>query len=240
VAADHADCATDPQNLIWVMPAEGDLENSGPAVVLAGGEAPSRSTLDHLPTGALVIAADSGVDSARKLGVPVHLVVGDFDSATPAGLGWARASGARLERHPADKDATDLELALDAALRLNRSPVLVVGGAGGERLDHLAANVALLAAPRYAPLRLRWLLADGEVAPVHDRLEIQGSPEELVTLLAVGGPATGVTTSGLRWPLVRETLQPGSTRGVSNRLVGATASISLEDGVVLAFHLWRT
>ncbi len=69
-----------------------------------------------------MVAADSGLDLARLLGVPVDLVVGDFDSADPAGVAAAVAAGSRLERHPVDKDATDLELALDAVLRLGRSP----------------------------------------------------------------------------------------------------------------------
>ena len=43
-----------------------------------------------------------------------------------------------------------------------------------------------------------------------------GEPGELVSLLAVNGPAEGVTTEGLAYPLRGETLEPGSTRGVSN------------------------
>jgi len=228
--------AADPWNLIWVIPAEGDLESSGSAVVFAGGDPVPSTILDLLPRGALVVAADSGLDLARRLGLPVDLVVGDFDSADPAGVAAAVAAGSRLERHPVDKDATDLELALDAVLRLGRSPVWIVGGAGWDRLDHLVANFLLVASPRYAPLSLRWWVKGAEVAPVHRRLEISGMPGDLVTLLAVGGPATGVTTSGLRWPLLGETLVPGSTRGVSNQLSAPTAAVSVETGAVVAIH----
>jgi thiamine pyrophosphokinase len=180
-----------------------------------------------------VVAADSGLDLARRLGVPVDLVVGDFDSADPEAVA-AAADGARLERHPADKDATDLELALDAVAGLGRSPVVVVGGAGWDRLDHLVANVLLVASPRYAPLRLRWWVKGAEVSPVHGRLDVAGAPGDLLTLLAVGGPAAGVTTTGLRWPLLGETLLPGSTRGVSNELTAATASVTVEAGALVA------
>ena len=226
--------ATDPWNLIWVMPAEGDLESSGPAVVFAGGDPVPEEVRDLLPRDALVVAADSGLDLARRLGVPVDLVVGDFDSADPEAVAAAAADGARLERHPADKDATDLELALDAVAGLGRSPVVVVGGAGWDRLDHLVANVLLVASPRYAPLRLRWWVKGAEVSPVHGRLDVAGAPGDLLTLLAVGGPAAGVTTTGLRWPLLGETLLPGSTRGVSNELTAATASVTVEAGALVA------
>jgi len=231
--------ATDPWNLIWVMPAEGDLESNGPAVVFAGGDPVPEAVRRRLPQGALVVAADSGLDLARLLGVPVDLVVGDFDSADPAGVAAAAAAGSRLERHPVDKDATDLELALDAVLRLGRSPVLILGGAGWDRLDHLVANFLLVASPRYAPLRLHWWVKEAEVAPVHDRLDLEGGPGDLVTLLAVGGPATGVTTTGLRWPLLGETLTPGSTRGVSNELAAPTATVSVESGALVAIHTRR-
>ncbi len=77
------------------------------------------------------------------------------------------------------------------------------------------------------------------MAPVHDRLDLDGAPGDLVTLLAVGGPATGVTTTGLRWPLLGETLTPGSTRGVSNELAAATATVSVESGALVAIHTRR-
>jgi thiamine pyrophosphokinase len=231
--------ATDPWNLIWVMPAEGDLESSGPAVIFAGGDPVSPEARALLPHGALVVAADSGLDLARRLGVAVDLVVGDFDSADPAGVAAAAAGGARLERHPTDKDATDLELALEAVLHLGRSPVLVLGGAGWDRLDHLVANFLLIASPRYAPLRLRWRAKEAEVAPVHGRLELAGAPGDLLTLLPVGGPASGVSTAGLRWPLLGETLPAWSTRGVSNEFVAALASIAVADGVLVAIHTRR-
>jgi thiamine pyrophosphokinase len=232
-------CATDPWNLIWVMPAEGDLESSGPAVIFTGGDPVPDSVGALLPSRALVVAADSGLDVARRMGIVVDLVVGDFDSAEPSSVSAALAEGARLERHPVAKDATDLELALEAVLRLGHAPVLVVGGAGWDRLDHLLANALLVAAPRYAPLHLRWLVKGAEVIPVHHHLDLRGAPGDLVTLLAAGGPAAGVVTTGLRWPLRSEMLTPGSTRGVSNEMVGTSASVSLTEGVLVLIHTRR-
>ena len=164
------------------------MESNGPAVVFAGGDPVPDAVRHLLPQGALVVAADSGLDLARRLGVPVDLVVGDFDSADPAGVAAAVAAGSLLERHPADKDATDLELALDAVLRLGRSPVRIVGGAGWDRLDHLVANFLLVASPRYAPLRLRWWVKGAEVAPVHGRLDLAGAPGRPGHPAGGGGP----------------------------------------------------
>ena len=82
-------------------------------VVCAGG--PVRAVLPTFDPGAIVIAADAGVHEAERLGLRVDLLVGDLDSAQPAAVARVEATGGRVERHPADKDASDLELALVAA-----------------------------------------------------------------------------------------------------------------------------
>jgi thiamine pyrophosphokinase len=63
---------------------------------------------------------------------------------------------------------------------------------------------------------------------------LYGVPGDVCSLLPVGGPAAGVRTVGLRYPLRRETLYPGSTRGVSNELVLDTATVALDEGALLA------
>jgi thiamine pyrophosphokinase len=90
-----------------------------------------------------------------------------------------------------------------------------------------------LASPDYAPLHLEALDAGGRIVAVHNRVELTGAPGDLVTLLPVGGPAHGVTTHGLQYPLHGETLQPGATRGVSNVLLESRATVELASGTLL-------
>jgi thiamine pyrophosphokinase len=113
---------------------------------------------------------------------------------------------------------------------------MVIGGAGFDRIDHFVANALLLAHPRFRPLRPQWWVKGAHVGAVHDRLEIEGRPGDVVTLLAIGGPASGVTTGGLRWQLEAATLEAGSTRGVSNEMTGTRATVSVSAGVLLAIH----
>ena len=96
-----------------------------------------------------VIAADSGLDHAHAPRRRGRLVVGDLDSVDPETLAAAELAGTTVERHPAAKDATDLELALLAARDRGAREIVVVGGHGG-RLDHFLANALLLATPALA------------------------------------------------------------------------------------------
>ncbi|MGQ0430884.1 MAG: thiamine diphosphokinase, partial [Microthrixaceae bacterium] len=201
-------------------------------IVVTGGDAVDAARLTDLPLGALVIAADSGIDQALALGLHVDVAVGDFDSVSPDALRRVRAAGAEVERHPEAKDETDLELALDAAIERGARRVHVLGGHGG-RLDHFLANALLLASPRYAGVEIVAWMGAALVTVVRDAAALMGRPGDLVTLLAVHGPATGVTTEGLRYPLDGDVLLPGSTRGVSNQLLDTTARVSLSDGVLI-------
>lgn len=219
----------------------------GTIVVVTGGDPVLPSERAWVPEGALVIAADSGLDHAHALGLRVDVAIGDLDSVTPQALARAEAGGTRIERHPAAKDATDLELALDAALARSPERVVVLGGHGG-RVDHLLANAALLTADRYATLEVVAHMGGATLTVVRSETEVEGAPGELVSLLALHRPATGVTTDGLLYPLSGEDLLPGSTRGVSNELVASPASVSLASGVLLVVqpgsigthHLQRT
>ena len=188
-------------------------------VVLAGGDAPPAGVSARVPPADLVIAADSGLGLAQQLGLSVDLVVGDLDSVDDAELDAAVAAGAAVERHPPEKDATDLELALDAACA-RRDPH---HDRRWSRRSTRPLPCERLAPRRAALSRCRYRRMGGRCARrrrVRNKARLTGDAGSLVTLLAAGGAAEGVTTDGLRYPLRGETLAPGSTRGVSNELIG--------------------
>lgn len=198
-------------------------------LILAGGEATSPETSADLPVPDLVVAADSGYDAAVELGMRVDVLVGDMDSIETVDV----PDHVVVERHPADKDATDLELALELVAREAPGRVVVVGGSGG-RLDHELAISALLCSDRWAAIdEIDWRSDRGWAYVVRHRRILHGDPGATVTLLAVGGDAHGVTTRGLKWNLSGEKLPTGSTRGISNVITGPVADIKIEAGVLL-------
>jgi thiamine pyrophosphokinase len=204
-------------------------------VVVSGGERPAAGAALAVPPGAPVIAADEGLEHALALGLEVTVAVGDFDSASLEAVAVAEAAGVRVARHPEEKDATDLELALDVAASMNPGRILVLASPGG-RLDHALAGVLVLASDRFADSQVDALVGDARLHVVRGERVLEGEPGELVTLLAVNGPAEGVHTEGLAYPLANETLEPGSSRGVSNLFAEKRARVTVKRGVLLAIR----
>jgi len=187
------------------------------------------------PASDLVIAADSGLDLAEALNLDVDLVVGDMDSVSPGALHRAESRGTRIERHPAAKDETDLELAMSSAIEVGAISIHVIVGGGG-RVDHAVANLMVLASPRWSDIPVSATVGESDVWVVHTRVELPLGPGDPLSILPIGGPAGGVVASGLQWPLTGETLSPWAARGVSNVVVSSPVAISLDSGVVLAFR----
>lgn len=206
-------------------------------VVVAGGE-PDPRDASELADADLVIAADGGAHWLDGIGRRPDLLVGDLDSIEEALVAQLRAAGVPIERHPVAKDESDTELAVARAAAAGADEVVLLGGMAGDRLDHVLANLLLLTDSRWRALRLRAVrggttarcIAGGATANLH------GAPGDLVTLLPVGGDATGVRTDGLAFPLTGERLSAGSTRGLSNEVARTGASVSLEGGTLLVIE----
>lgn len=199
-------------------------------LIFAGGDQPPRSLAEELPSADLVVAADSGYDLAVDWGVGVDVAVGDMDSVTTDPL----PRHVIVERHPEDKDATDLELALVRVLEHNPQRVVVVGGSGG-RLDHEIAVTLLLTSDRWSTIdEIDWVSSRGWSYVIRGRRRIHGDVGDVVSLIPAGGDAHGVETRGFKWNLSGATLPHGTTHGVSNEFASPVADVKVNLGCLLA------
>ena len=203
------------------------------AIVVAGGDAAPEDAA-QLASADVVIAADSGAAWLDAVGRQPDLVIGDMDSIDPGLLERLKARGVSVESHPPDKEASDAELAVARAVEMGASEIVILGGLGGPRLDHELANLLLLTEGwSGADLRLVRGATTARAIQGGRGLELEGSIGDLVTLLPMSGDATGVRTRGLRYPLDGATLHIGRSRGLSNLIEEAPASVSLEGGLLL-------
>ncbi len=187
----------------------------------------------------LVVAADGGAAFLLGAGLTPQVVVGDFDSLSPAAAERAQVAGSELVRHPVRKDATDGELAVDEALGRGATEIVLAGALGA--LDHTLGHLAILwrlaargiAARLVAPqLSVRVL-----VAPAETRL--RASTGTRVSVVPLGGDAV-VTLRGLAYPLTRGTLPAQACLGLGNAVVAGddegapagAAHIAVHEGAV--------
>ena len=215
-------------------------------LILADGDASNRASLDTAWPGwdsgiARVVAADGGARHAAPLGVRLDRWVGDGDSIDRDVLDGLRASGIAGDLAPVDKDESDTELAVREALRLGATRLSIIGAMGGPRSDHALANVGLLALPGVADMdaviltsgaRIRLIAAPDDMGAAV-ATGLPGRVGDPVSLLPMASEVTGVTTTGLRYPLDDEPLLAGSTRGLSNVRAVPLAGVTVRSGRLL-------
>ncbi len=205
-------------------------------VIFANGELPDPDAVQPLlrPED-WIIAADGGTRHALACGRPPHLVIGDLDSLDSEQRKRLESEETDLLTFPADKDETDLELALLHVASQNAEEILILGALGG-RLDQTLANIQLLARPELESLDVR--ISDGRqtVRLIRDQIEILGASGDRVSLIPFDGDVQGVRTEGLAWPLSGETLFFGQARGVSNLMSGKTARVQVASGLLLCIQ----
>ena len=186
-------------------------------------------------TAGMIIAADGGLQHILDLGLVPDMLIGDLDSVTPEQVQWAVEQGVEIRLFPSDKDETDLELALIAAAETGRHRIVIVGALGG-RLDQTLSNVLLLHLPILTNLDVRIDDGSQEVILVREKLELEGKPGDLVSLLPLSPIVRGITTSGLKYPLNDESMIFFHSRGLSNRMLGDSARIEFQSGVLICIH----
>jgi len=147
----------------------------------------------------------------------------------------ARANGVTVQSWPIDKDATDLELALAEAKRYGATQVTVLAAFGG-RLDHEMATIGMLCSPEWAALRVTATDGRRSLWVVRTFVHLELTPGQTVSLIPWGGEIIGIATLGLQWPLLNDTLELGTTRGVSNVVTQEEQSVRISprsEGVLL-------
>ena len=201
--------------------------------ILLGGHLQPTDRLLRQVAGTRAIAADNGMTHAETLKLDVELWVGDFDSATPELM--ARHAGVEREVYPEAKDASDSELAVDAAVRRGADGIVLVGGFGGQS-DHALSHVML--AVKLAREGMSAMVTSGyeEAYPLipgrHDLDLPVGSRVSLIALSDLGA----LTLSGVQWPLDKRHVLFGSSLTLSNVVLGR-AEVVLESGhgIIIAY-----
>lgn len=188
------------------------------AVIICGGEV-GEYIKEYVNDGDFVICADSGYDRAKKYGIVPSLMLGDMDSVEATDY----PDDAIV--YPARKDFTDGELAVMRAREKDCEEILLFGMIG-TRMDHTLANLTLLTRLENAVI----INANNEIRFVRKNITLRGKPGDIVSIIPYPGDISGVTTSGLDYPLTGGEIKAGTTLGVSNVMTAEECTVTIEKG----------
>ncbi|MFP4457269.1 MAG: thiamine diphosphokinase [Clostridia bacterium] len=205
------------------------------ALVVAGGESINLTTLVKMINRSdLVVAADSGAEHLLRAGTVPHAVIGDLDSCDKSMIDRIKETKCEFVKLSQEKDITDTEAAIDYCVDKGYERIDVTCVLKGKRLDHLFGNVFLL--PKYVKKGVRVRLIDDNnrfLEAINDNIKFSGQSGTFVSLIPLTDEVSGVSTRGLKYPLVDAKLDKGNTLGISNEIVEKEVEIEVTSGTLL-------
>lgn len=207
-------------------------------LIVTGGTIDYESACGFLETRTFdkVIAVDGGLGALHKLHLKPDVIAGDFDTIDPKVLEEYKNSPDQViwEVHKPEKDATDTELAISAAINLGCTKLVLLGATGG-RLDHFLGNLHLL----YDCLKrgVEAAIADEknwitilDKGRSFSRNEAMG---KYISFLPLSEEVKGITLTGFRYPLYKKDIDLGTSLCISNELVGEEGTIEFDSGILI-------
>ena len=212
----------------------------GNVLMIAGGEVDISFAEDYIRGKEfdMVLCADSGLDAAFLLGLPVHYAMGDFDSVSEGALRHYRQDRQQTEfvEYPAEKDATDSQIVLEWITERFPSEIHILG-ATGNRLDHFLANLTILMKPLSYGIPAYLIDSRNKIylldhSRVIQRRELFGT---YISFLPLTEKAV-VSLKGFRYELDRKVMTIGDSLGISNEIGEGkdSALVMLEEGILIA------
>ena len=206
------------------------------ALIVLGGDAPGKALLTRWKAACdFSIAADRGLEAFDAAGLEPDFLLGDMDSVRHEVLGKYE-SRLPQKRLKCEKDDTDGEAAIDAAIERGAREIVLLGALGG-RMDHALANLMLLVRAHRKEAFARIVDEQVLIERVDFRSVLDDALGHTVSLLPLG-QAEGVTIDGFYYPLVNGTLTNDCTLGVSNVVTSSPATVTVRDGDLLLFHYY--
>ncbi|MGI6280244.1 MAG: thiamine diphosphokinase [Acutalibacteraceae bacterium] len=174
----------------------------------------------------LVIAADAGFLKLKEIGMPPHIIVGDFDSLKEV------PECTEVFKHSAIKDDTDTMLAVKLGLQRGFGR-LVLYGCAGKRLDHTLANLQTLCYISSKGAK-GYLCGDDFTATALSGSNIYFKPQSkgIISLFSATSECK-VTLEGLKYPLTDATVSYNFPIGVSNEFTGREAVVRVKSGTAI-------
>lgn len=169
-----------------------------------------------------IIAVDQAVLSLYKQRIPIDLAIGDFDSLNNHGI----LNTLNVLKLDPIKDVTDSYQALIEAKKLNPDEYIMLGGIGGNRVEHFMAHILLF---NHFP-KLKIINDNSEIFMLENQdyiVDFKG----YVSIFAYDNAL--ITLKGFKYPLEAYELKRYDPLGISNEMISSQATIKVKNGRVL-------
>lgn len=168
-----------------------------------------------------VICVDGGIEKTHRLGLHTDILIGDMDS-----------SGGEFDgdvvRLPVCKDFSDTEVALNHAIDIGATNIMLTGVTGG-RIDHSLCNLYLLfSVPKEVNIAI---LDDKNMVYAAKSGVIKGTDSyKYISIIPIDEMLTGVCINGVKYPLCDAVLYRTKSVGLSNEVTGNLVEFSSKNG----------
>ncbi|MFT3654752.1 Thiamine pyrophosphokinase [Bacillus sp. B01(2024)] len=180
------------------------------------------------------VGVDKGTVALLEAGIIPQEAFGDFDSITEEELLQIQEAAPSLHVYQAEKDYTDLELALDWALQKEPEHIRIFGVTGG-RADHFLGNIQLLYKAVNKDTDVKLIDRQNEIqmfGPGRYTIE-EKSNRRYVSFIPFAEAAEGLTLDGFKYPLDNCHIPIGSTLCISNELIHSRGTFSFAKGILI-------
>lgn len=212
-------------------------------ILVSGGNPPSESWLREASTQREIYCADHGIDICKKADIKPSHLIGDGDSASTESWQWAKDNNVLIAKFPVKKDVTDTQLAFQMISDKYPSATVIFTGAWGGRFDHAFSSIFSfkgMFTPNFRGCiadqnEILFILKDDE----HLTLHLKEQPKA-ISLLPISDICTGVSITGVYWPLDKVMLNNNLPYAISNEVNGKedTIWISQKKGILGVYLHW--
>ncbi|MFC7392509.1 thiamine diphosphokinase [Scopulibacillus cellulosilyticus] len=180
------------------------------------------------------VGVDRGLYYLIKAGIRPVRAFGDFDSISESERLQIEKEHIDLTIYPAEKDATDMELAVDWVIEQQPERCYILGATGG-RMDHGLLNIQLLYKGLHTGTEFIIIDKQNQITLLkpgsYDVIRQEKFP--YISFVPFSKKITGINLNGFKYSLEKAELFLGSSLCISNELIQPKGTISFDDGLLL-------
>ncbi len=202
-------------------------------IILANGRPPRKNVIEYLQKRSfnILICADGGANSARRLNLIPNFIIGDLDSTDESTLKYFKdkSSIIKITR----QNDTDVEKCLKFAIR-NNFDEAILAGVSGDRLDHTFCNLGILL-KFYGKIKLSIVAENSYLTAYSGSIELNTIRSETISIYGFS-TKTKITSEGLKYTLRNTSLPFGQKESTSNVAKSNKVKLKIKGGKIFVIR----